>query len=31
VRTALRWVLWTTSIVLLAFVLLQAWYAAQIW
>ena len=30
-RTALRWVLWTTSIVLLAFVLLQAWYAAQIW
>ena len=30
-RTALRWVLWAVSAVLLAFVLLQAWYAAQIW
>jgi monofunctional biosynthetic peptidoglycan transglycosylase len=31
VRTTLRWLLWTTSAVLLVFLLLQAWYAAQIW
>lgn len=30
-RTALRWGLWITSAILLAFVLLQTWYAAQIW
>jgi len=30
-RTALRGVLWTTTAVLLAFALLQGWYAAQIW
>jgi monofunctional biosynthetic peptidoglycan transglycosylase len=30
-RSALRWLLWTVLAALLAFSLLQLWYAAQIW
>jgi len=31
VRTALRWVAWAVLALLAAFLLLQAWYAVQIW